>query len=221
MLLSTQSKQKLLEHLFTVIWLLASLGFITNVPKSVLTPLRQINFLGFTVNTSTMTISLPAVKKAEIQRETQLLRCPSIQTRTLACLLVKLVPMKPAVFIAPLHYHTLQSLKISALHAQQETVALSPEATNNLKWWSTQLYLHCSSPILKPVYCSWKPNPGARTVDAFSISCMGQGSTLLISSIFPDWQSFVKDQQRGSRFCMPGIVTAWPSQIWCSQLLAC
>ena len=34
----------------------------------------------------------------------------------------------------PLHYHALQSLKISALHAQQETVALSPEATNNLKW---------------------------------------------------------------------------------------
>ena len=37
-----------------------------------------------------------------------------------------------------------------ALHAQQETVALSPEATDNLKWWSSQLHLHCSSPILKP-----------------------------------------------------------------------
>ena len=33
---------------------------------------------------------------------------------------------------------------------------------------------------------------------------MGQGSTLLISSILPDWQSFVEDQQRGSRLCMPG-----------------
>ena len=122
-----------------------------NVPKSVLTPSKQIDFLGFTINTSTMTISLPVVKKVEIQRETsQLLRCPSIQTRTLACLLGKLVATKPAVFIAPLHYCALQSLKISALHAQQETVALSPEATDNLKWWSTQLHRHCSSPILKP-----------------------------------------------------------------------
>ena len=33
---------------------------------------------------------------------------------------------------------------------------------------------------------------------------MGQGNTLLISSILPDWQSFVEDQQRGSRLCMPG-----------------
>ena len=151
MLLSAQSKQQLLEHISTVIWLLASLGFVINVPKSVLTPSKQIDFLGFTINTSTMTISLPVVKKVEIQRETsQLLRCPSIQTRTLACLLGKLVATKPAVFIAPLHYRALQSLKIFALHAQQETVALSPEATDNLKWWSTQLHLHCSSPILKP-----------------------------------------------------------------------
>ena len=33
---------------------------------------------------------------------------------------------------------------------------------------------------------------------------MGQEGTLLISSILPDWQSFVEDQQRGSRLCMPG-----------------
>ena len=335
-----------------------------NVPKSVLTPSKQIDFLGFTINTSTMTISLPVVKKVEIQRETsQLLRCPSIQTRTLACLLGKLVATKPAVFIAPLHYCALQSLKISALHAQQETVALSPEATDNLKWWSTQLHRHCSSPILKPeastvitsdaslkgwgaacqerttgglwsteeacfhinllelkaaylalqcflketvsthvlmrldnrtaiaylnrmggpsfsplcqlaidiwnwclarqitlhaeylpgtentradwesrhhhdssnwklcpsvfealnylmgplsidlfasrinyqlpVYCSWKPDPGARTVDAFSIS-WARETPYLFPPFLPDWQSFVEDQQRGSRLCMPG-----------------
>ena len=150
MLLSAQSKQQFLEHLSTVIWLLASLEFVTNVLKSILIPSKQIDFLGFAINTSTMTISIPAVKKAEIQRKTsQLLRCPSIQKQTLACLLGKLVATKPAVFIAPLHYCALQSLKISALHAQQETVALSPEVTENLKWWSTQLHLHCSSPILK------------------------------------------------------------------------
>ena len=46
LLLSMQSKQQLLEHLSTVIWLLTSLGFITNVPKSVLTPSKQIDFWG-------------------------------------------------------------------------------------------------------------------------------------------------------------------------------
>ena len=57
------SEQQLLEHLSTVIWLLTSLGFITNVLKSVLTPSKQIDFLGFTINTSTMTISLPACQE--------------------------------------------------------------------------------------------------------------------------------------------------------------
>ena len=36
----------------------------------------------------------------------------------------------------------------------------------------------------------------------FNFMC--QGGTLLISSILPDWQNFVEDQQRGSRLCMPG-----------------
>ena len=113
-------------------------------------PVEADRLLGFTINTSSMTITLPPVKKAEIQRETsRLLRCPSVQTRTLACLLGKLVATRPAVFTAPLHYRALQSLKISALHAQREIVPLSQEAINDLRWWSTQLHLHCSSPILK------------------------------------------------------------------------
>ena len=151
MLICAPSEQQLLEQLSTVLWLLAALGFIINVPKSVLIPSKQIDFLGFTINTSSTTITLPPVKKAEIQRETsRLLRCPSVQTRTLACLLGKLVATRPAVFTAPLHYRALQSLKISALHAQREIVPLSQEAINDLRWWSTQLHLHCSSPILKP-----------------------------------------------------------------------
>ena len=34
------------------------------------------------------------------------------------------------------------------LHAQWE-VLFSPEAMNDLRWWSTQLHPHCSSPMLK------------------------------------------------------------------------
>ena len=150
MLICVPSEQQLLEQLSTVLWLLVALGFIIIVPKSVLTPLKQIDILGFTINTSSMTITLPPIKKEEIQRETsRLLRRSSVQTRTLACLVGKLVATWPAVFTAPLHYRALQSLKITALHTQQEVV-LSPEAMKDLRWWSTQLHLHCSSPILKP-----------------------------------------------------------------------
>ena len=54
MLICAQSKQQLLEHISTVTWLLVALGFIINVPKSVLTPSKQIDFLGFTINTTTI-----------------------------------------------------------------------------------------------------------------------------------------------------------------------
>ena len=48
MLICAPSEQQLLEQLSTVLWLLAALGFIINVPKSVLIPSKQIDFLGFT-----------------------------------------------------------------------------------------------------------------------------------------------------------------------------
>ena len=151
MLIAAQSENNLLEHLSTVLWLFTALGFIINVSKSVLVPTKQLDFLGFSINTSVMSITLPPAKAAEIRQEaSRLLKLPSVQIKSLACLLGKLVATRPAVFIAPLHYRALQSLKIASLHAHREVAPLSPEAINDLTWWSSQLHLHCSSPILKP-----------------------------------------------------------------------
>ena len=183
-----------------------------------------------------MTISLPAVKKAEIQRETtQLLRCPSI--RTLAYLLGKLVATKPAVFIAPLHYCTLQSLKISALHAQQETVALSPVATDNLKWWSIQLHLRCSSPILKPeasmvitsdaslkgcgAACQERTAGGLWSTEeaCFHINLLELKAPYLFALFCLISRALSKiSREAEDSACL--VAPAWLSQIWYPQLLA-
>jgi len=151
MLISAQSQDDLLCNLATILWLLTALGFVVNVSKSVLIPTTQIDFLGFSINTNTMTIALPPTKVAEILKETShLLQQPSVSTMALMRLLGKLVATKPAVPTAPLHYRALQSVKIAAIHAHQETCILSPEAIKDLMWWRSNIPHHCSSPILKP-----------------------------------------------------------------------
>ena len=68
-----------------------------------------------------------------------------------------------------------------------------------------------------PIYCSWKPNPGALTVDAFSISWKDTSPCL-----FPPFcligRALVKIQRESVNWaCL--IAPAWPAQIWYSQLL--
>ena len=134
MLISAMSQDSLRCHLATVLWLLVSLGFIINVPKSVLGPATQIEFLGFSINTTTMSIALPTGKVAEIQKETaHLLQQSSVPTKGLARLVGKLVATRPAIFTAPLHYRALQSVQITAMYAHQELCPLSPEAMADLE----------------------------------------------------------------------------------------
>ena len=153
MLISAPSKDNLLCNLATILWLFTALGFIINVSKSVLVPTTQLDFLGFSINTNIMSIALPPAKNSRkliLKDTSHLLRQPSVLTKALACLLGKLVATKLAVPTAPLHYRALQSVKIAAIYAHQETCTLSPEAIEDLMWWKSNLPHHCSSPILKP-----------------------------------------------------------------------
>ena len=140
------SEQQLLEQLSAVLWLLTALGVIINVSKSVLTPSKQ-RFLGFTINTSSMTITLPPIKKEEIQRGDFMSTLGLLSTDKDPGISIR--QQDHAAMFTTTHYHALQNLKITALHAQWE-VLLSLEVMNDHRWWSTQLHPHCSSPILKP-----------------------------------------------------------------------
>ena len=148
---SAPSKDNLLCNLATILWLFTALRFIVNLSKSVLVPTTQLDFLGFLIDSNTMSIALPPAKIAEILKDTsRLLQQPSVLTKALACILGKLAATKPAVPTALLHYRALQSVKIAAIHVYQEICTLSPEAIKDLMWWKSDLPYHCSSPILKP-----------------------------------------------------------------------
>ena len=169
----SSTKDQLLVDLSTAIWLLTSLGFLINIPKSITAPTCHLEFLGFIVDTDNMVISLPAHKLHCIQKEaSHLLSLDRIPMRTLACFIGTLVATKPAVWTGPLHYRALQDMKIRSLRQHphyQGSVSLSKEARVDLQWWCSELPSHCSAPI-------WKPE--ASTVIESDASKLGWGGSL-------------------------------------------
>ena len=131
-LLAAPTKEQLLVNLSTALWLFTSLGFLINISKSITTPICCLEFLGFIVDTETMTISLPIHKIHAIQKEvSRLLSLKKVPVRDLACLIGTLVATKPAVWTGSLHYRALQDLKIRSLRqhpSDQTAVNLSEEA---------------------------------------------------------------------------------------------
>ena len=69
MLLISRTIEETLMARDIVIFLLQLLGFVLNLKKSVLTPTQRIDFLGVTVDLSTMTLSLPQKKVSEVQKQ--------------------------------------------------------------------------------------------------------------------------------------------------------
>ena len=66
------------------------LGFVVNKVKFVCKPTKEQEFLGFLVNSETMSLYLPKDKKKGIKRDCQeALDNPTLSIRVLSCLLVK------------------------------------------------------------------------------------------------------------------------------------
>ena len=65
----SQSKEELKQTVTQLIQMLELLGFVVNQKKLCLEPMQSILFLGFTIDSSVMTISLPEEKLAQIQQD--------------------------------------------------------------------------------------------------------------------------------------------------------
>ena len=71
MLLIDHTIEETLVARDTVIFLLQPLGFVLNLKKLVLTPTQRIEFLGLTVDSLIMTLSLPEKKVSNVQKQCQ------------------------------------------------------------------------------------------------------------------------------------------------------
>ena len=68
-LVMAETETLLKDHISEVIYLLENLGFVINHPKSELNPTQEIEFLGFTVNSTGMELKLPGGKIKKIRAE--------------------------------------------------------------------------------------------------------------------------------------------------------
>ena len=93
----------------TTIYLLQNLGFIINFKKSVLDPTQTLEYLGITINSVTMTFSVPKEKIQKLEKLCkETLEMKSVPLRKLESVIGNLIARAPALTAAPLQVRFLQ-----------------------------------------------------------------------------------------------------------------
>jgi hypothetical protein len=131
--------------------LFQSCGFKINTEKSIIEPKTEIEFLGFVINSSNMTISLTESKALKIKNlADELLVNKECTIRKLAEFIGNCVAAFPSVTYGKMHYRHLERLKSRALKSTlgnyDHKVVLSDLAQSEIIWWHKNI-LNCSAPI--------------------------------------------------------------------------
>ncbi|XP_038061714.1 uncharacterized protein LOC119732327 [Patiria miniata] len=141
-------------NLTTTADLLQRLGFIIKHDKSQFVPSHQLTYLGFLINSSTMTLSLLTEKVHKIMTHCRdVLQAKDLTVRDLAKLIGRLSSSIQAVFPAPLFYRSLQQDKGIARHREnsyETEVILSPASRTELETWISCIRLWNSQTLLNP-----------------------------------------------------------------------
>ena len=123
---------------------LVSLGFYPHPEKSSIVPSQEVQILGFTINSTTMLISLTPSKRDNLLADiTGLCARDKFPIRVLAALIGKLVAAFPAVQYGPLYYRKLEENKQLSLARSSGKydafTILTKEAREELQWWTRNL----------------------------------------------------------------------------------
>ncbi|XP_028394531.1 uncharacterized protein LOC114518732 [Dendronephthya gigantea] len=127
--------------------LISSLGFMVHPDKSVFIPTQCIEYLGFSLNSVCMTVTLTSLK-----REKLLLLCQKFQQpntlhtiRRVASLIGSLVSSFPGVEFGPLHYRYIEADKDYNLKLHQGNfdaeMSLSADSLEEVNWWVNNIPL--------------------------------------------------------------------------------
>ena len=187
-LLMASSKELIGQHLTLLVSWLEELGFIINKDKSVMEPGHQIEFLGLTVNSNTMSLSVPQDKIAKVQKECRhMLDRGAASARELSHLIGLLSSLIRAVLPAPLHYRALQRLKhqaLTSLGSWDLQVSLNSSSQRDLVFWVSQLKEHNGRSLEFPV---------ATMIISSDASKSGWGAYSSISSVVGHWSPAERD----------------------------
>jgi hypothetical protein len=114
--------------------LFQSLGFVVHQDKSILTPCKELKYLGFVINSQDMTVKLTKDKVNKITENCRsALQKSELKIRELAKLIGQLVASFPGVVWGPLYYRELETLKTQALKRNKGNYEASVALTNDAK----------------------------------------------------------------------------------------
>lgn len=146
MLLIAKTAEKCRNDTQKAIELLQSLGFIINFEKSKIVPSRCCTFLGFTINSETMRLSLPLEKRTKINN---LLKTVIKENQCKIELMAKLAGVLSSACLAVkygwLYYKSLERDKYLALKANKGNMKaiapLSVSTIRDLHWWKQNIFI--------------------------------------------------------------------------------
>ena len=126
--------------------LLMETGFVINYGKSSLVPKQKIKFLGFVIDSVSMTISLPEEKRINITDICkEILSGELFRIRFIAKFIGILVSSLPAVEYGSLFYKYLEMDKIHSLAKAcgnfDANMRLSTESLSEVNWWLTNIMI--------------------------------------------------------------------------------
>ena len=115
-------------------------GFVVHPEKSVLTPTKQITYLGFVLNSETMTIRLTPKRIRKIkERCSRILKNDRISVHKLSQAIGLMVASFPGVRYGKLHYRGCDNEKIRVLRENandfQACMNLTAKCKRDLRWW--------------------------------------------------------------------------------------
>ena len=109
MLILGRTAEELKQNFTLAKFLLTSLGFLVNEDKSVSGPTQELEFLGFIINSKSLTLTVVNEKARSLTLQCKtLMESSQITIRQLARIIGIMTSMTPAVLPAPLHYQALE-----------------------------------------------------------------------------------------------------------------
>ena len=127
-----------------ILKLFQTLGFIVHSePKSNFTSTQRIEFLGFVIDSVTLSITLINNKKQKLKTLYANLLSVVTTIRTTSQVLGKIASSFPTTKFGRLHYRNLEVFKTRALKYHKNSfngnVCLSDEAKDDLRWWKNNM----------------------------------------------------------------------------------
>lgn len=156
LLLIADNPKRLLQDLDITQTLLNSLGFTISPKKSAVWPSPIIQFLGFIINSQTMTVTLSPGKVPDVKRLlTTTLKNSRMKIRQFAQVLGKLAATLPANKFGQVYIKRLEKAKAAALKhsnfSYEGNITLNNDIRQDLYWWLQNI-----DQVSRPVSC---PNP--------------------------------------------------------------